>query len=84
MEWAEETIVRLRTLWDEGLSTAEIGRRLGITPGAVRVRRYRAVRKLAELLGVTTVTGRRLAVYAEPSPDLWPASRTSRVEVDPM
>jgi GcrA cell cycle regulator len=35
MEWAEETIARLRTLWDEGLSTAEIGRRLGVSKNAV-------------------------------------------------
>ncbi len=35
MEWAEETISRLRTLWDEGLSTAEIGRRLGVSKNAV-------------------------------------------------
>jgi GcrA cell cycle regulator len=35
MEWAEETIVRLRALWDEGHSTAEIGRRLGVTKNAV-------------------------------------------------
>jgi GcrA cell cycle regulator len=35
MEWAEETIVRLRALWDEGLSTAEIGRQLGVSKNAV-------------------------------------------------
>lgn len=35
MEWNEDTISRLRALWDEGLSTAEIGRRLGITKNAV-------------------------------------------------
>jgi GcrA cell cycle regulator len=35
MDWTEETIVCLRTLWDEGHSTAEIGRRLGITKNAV-------------------------------------------------
>ncbi len=35
MEWAEETIVRLRSLWDEGHSTAEIGRRLGVSKNAV-------------------------------------------------
>ena len=35
MEWAEETIIRLRSLWDEGLSTAEIGRRLGVSKNAV-------------------------------------------------
>ena len=35
MDWTDETIVRLRTLWDEGHSTAEIGRRLGVTKNAV-------------------------------------------------
>ncbi len=35
MEWTDETIVRLRALWAEGLSTAEIGRRLGVSKNAV-------------------------------------------------
>jgi GcrA cell cycle regulator len=35
MEWAEETIFRLRELWDQGHSTAEIGRRLGVSKNAV-------------------------------------------------
>ena len=35
MEWADETIVRLRELWSEGHSTAEIGRRLGVSKNAV-------------------------------------------------
>ncbi len=35
MDWTEETIVRLRGFWDEGHSTAEIGRRLGVTKNAV-------------------------------------------------
>ncbi|KAA8390721.1 GcrA cell cycle regulator [Acetobacter tropicalis] len=35
MEWTEETISRLKELWAEGLSTAEIGRRLSITKNAV-------------------------------------------------
>ena len=35
MEWNEETIGKLRTLWADGLSTAEIGRRLGISKNAV-------------------------------------------------
>lgn len=35
MEWNEETIARLRALWAEGLSTAEIGRRLHVTKNAV-------------------------------------------------
>jgi GcrA cell cycle regulator len=35
MEWNDETIVRLRSLWTEGLSTAEIGRRMGVSKNAV-------------------------------------------------
>ena len=35
MEWNDETIVRLRALWAEGLSTAEIGRRMGVSKNAV-------------------------------------------------
>lgn len=40
-EWADETIERLRKLWDEGLSTAEIGRRLGVSKNAVVGRAHR-------------------------------------------
>jgi RNA polymerase sigma-70 factor, ECF subfamily len=46
--------------YDASVETAEIGRRLGITAGAVRVRRHRAVRRLAELLGVTKPPEREL------------------------
>lgn len=35
MEWNESIIAELRRLWAEGLSTAEIGRRLGISKNAV-------------------------------------------------
>ncbi|HVB66358.1 MAG TPA: GcrA family cell cycle regulator [Acetobacteraceae bacterium] len=35
MEWTEESIQRLRAFWTEGLSTAEIGRRLGVSKNAV-------------------------------------------------
>jgi GcrA cell cycle regulator len=35
MEWSDETIGRLRALWAEGLSTAEIGRRMGVSKNAV-------------------------------------------------
>ncbi len=35
MEWNDEAILRLRTLWGEGHSTAEIGRRLGVSKNAV-------------------------------------------------
>ena len=35
MDWNEDTITRLRVLWDEGHSTAEIGRRMGVSKNAV-------------------------------------------------
>lgn len=35
MEWTEAVIAELRRLWGEGLSTAEIGRRLNISKNAV-------------------------------------------------
>jgi GcrA cell cycle regulator len=35
MEWSEEVVERLRALWADGHSTAEIGRRLGVSKNAV-------------------------------------------------
>jgi GcrA cell cycle regulator len=35
MEWTDEIIAKLQQLWTEGLSTAEIGRRLNISKNAV-------------------------------------------------
>jgi GcrA cell cycle regulator len=35
MEWNDDTIARLRVLWAEGHSTAEIGRRMGVSKNAV-------------------------------------------------
>jgi GcrA cell cycle regulator len=35
MEWNDELIARLRMLWNEGLSTAEIGRRMCVSKNAV-------------------------------------------------
>ena len=35
MDWNDEAIARLRALWDEGHSTAEIGRRMGVTKNAI-------------------------------------------------
>ncbi len=34
-EWPADRTERLRTLWDEGVSTSEIGRRLGVSGNAV-------------------------------------------------
>jgi GcrA cell cycle regulator len=35
MEWSDEVVARLRALWADGHSTAEIGRRLGVSKNAV-------------------------------------------------
>ena len=35
MEWTSGAIDQLRALWAEGLSTAEIGRRMGVTKNAI-------------------------------------------------
>src|SRR5436305_8979298 len=35
MEWSDDVISQLRGLWAEGLSTAEIGRRLGVSKNAI-------------------------------------------------
>lgn len=35
MPWTPDTITHLRALWEEGHSTAEIGRRLGVSKYAV-------------------------------------------------
>ena len=43
MDWNEETIARLRQLWQEGHSTAEIGRRMGVTKNAVVGKAHRLV-----------------------------------------
>jgi RNA polymerase sigma-70 factor (ECF subfamily) len=43
----------LEMTYRDELPSEEIGRQLGLTAGAVRVRRHRAIRRLAELLGVT-------------------------------
>ena len=49
----EEDREVLRLTYSEALRSAEIGRRLNLTEGNVRVRRHRALKRLADLLGVT-------------------------------
>ena len=43
MDWTDAVILSLRALWDEGHSTAEIGRRLGVTKNAVVGKAHRLV-----------------------------------------
>lgn len=58
LEPGERQILEM-TYRDE-LSSEDIGRQLGLTAGAVRVRRHRAIRRLAEFLGVTKPSDREL------------------------
>ena len=81
MEWTEEVIVRLRTLWSEGHSTAEIGRRLGVSKNAVvgkahrldlsarpsPIRREGEPRRVPRPAPVRRVIGPTLPSLAEPS-----------------
>lgn len=41
MDWTQEAIVRLRDMWDQGLSTAEIGRRMGVSKNAITGKAHR-------------------------------------------
>ncbi len=43
MEWNDDTIARIRTLWAEGHSTAEIGRRMGVTKNAIVGKAHRLI-----------------------------------------
>jgi GcrA cell cycle regulator len=81
MDWTDDAIIRLRSLWDEGLSTAEIGRRLGISKNAVVGKAHRLdlparpspIRRDPAMLSVPRepaprrVSGPTLPSLAEPS-----------------
>ena len=40
MDWSAEAIERLRALWAEGHSTAEIGRRMGVSKNTAEMSGY--------------------------------------------
>ncbi len=68
MEWNDETIARLRALWAEGHSTAEIGRRMGVSKNAVVGKAHRLnlsarpspIRRDANAAGARAPTPRRV------------------------
>jgi GcrA cell cycle regulator len=43
MEWDDDAIQKIRTLWAEGHSTAEIGRRMGVSKNAIVGKAHRLV-----------------------------------------
>ena len=81
MDWTDAVILSLRALWDEGLSTAEIGRRLGVTKNAVVGKAHRLdlpARPSPIRRGVGPAVPRRATGPTLPSmeqPDAVPPSR---------
>jgi GcrA cell cycle regulator len=78
MEWNSEAIDTLRSLWAEGHSTAEIGRRMGVSKNAVVGKAHRLdlparpspIRREAETAGSRPATppARRPLAPREPQP----------------
>jgi GcrA cell cycle regulator len=59
IEWTPEVVLPLRQLWDEGHSTAEIGRRLGVSKNAVVGTAHRL--DLSRPSARTSLTDRRIS-----------------------
>ncbi len=84
MDWSDAVILSLRTLWDEGLSTAEIGRRLGVTKNAVVGKAHRLdlpARPSPIRRGIGPAAPRRAVGSTLPSmeqPDALPPGRHER------
>ena len=86
MEWTEESITCLRGFWQEGLSTAEIGRRMQITKNAVVGKAHRLtlpprpspIRKNLELASTGLQPQRSVLANATSSP---PPPRPAPVRV---
>ncbi len=92
MDWTEESISRLRSLWQDGLSTAEIGRRMQITKNAVVGKAHRLtlpprpspIRKALELAS-TGLQSQRTALDDKAGPMLAaPGSAAQRPPPVPM
>lgn len=75
MEWPEQTIRDLRTLWAQGHSTAEIGRRLGVSKNSVVGKAHRLD------LEARPSPIRRAAGYVKPPPSI---PHVARVTLPPL
>jgi GcrA cell cycle regulator len=73
MDWTVEKIDELRALWTEGLSTSEIGKRLGVTKNAVVGKAHRLH------LSSRPSPIRRMFRAAGPRPPRMPVARSTRV-----
>jgi GcrA cell cycle regulator len=88
MEWTAKSIDLLRALWAEGHSTAEIGRRMGVTKNAIVGKAHRLdlparpspIRKL-DATGATPAPRRKPAPTREAAP---PAAAIGRAPPQPQ
>jgi GcrA cell cycle regulator len=77
MDWTDEVIERLRALWAEGHSTAEIGRRMGVSKNAVVGKAHRlglTARPSPIRRGAEGDTPRRASIRRSTGPTLPPLS----------
>lgn len=72
MEWNQEMIVQLQVLWEEGHSTAEIGRRMGVSKNAVVGKAHR-LNLSARPSPIRREAGSRAAPSLAPRPSAAPA-----------
>lgn len=81
MDWTAEQISQLTRLWHEGLSTAEIGKRLGISKNAVvgKAHRLRLAARPSPIkrVGSRQSQASRPAVQPRPQPAAAPARAPS-------
>lgn len=86
--WDKRAISKLRELWDEGLSTAEIGRRLGVSKNAVVGKSHRLylTPRTSPILGRDGPYVRKPAVRRYPAsvPSLRPLASLSSVLPTPV
>jgi len=89
MDWSAEAIEQLRALWAEGHSTAEIGRRMGISKNAVVGKAHRLhlparpspIQREQSAAGAASDAPRPVAAVPAPRPVPVPAPRPAPVPV---
>jgi GcrA cell cycle regulator len=84
MEWSEDVIGQLTTLWAEGHSTAEIGRRLGVSKNAVVGKAHRLnllARPSPIRRGAAVVPARAPAMRRSVGPTLPPLAQAAEQTV---
>ncbi len=89
MEWTEAVIAELRRLWAEGLSTAEIGRRLNVSKNAVVGKAHRLAldprpSPIRRVPGEAVVAPVARRVSGPTLPPLPPVAHTAPVVADPV